>query len=671
MGSAPKQVSTAGLQPSERRIQAALAGGLLVVGMLGAVCYVGIEQLLTQSAWAEHSRDVLDTLHRMLESVADAEAAERGFEATGNQVFIKPFEAATRAAGEGMSDLRKLTADNADQQRRIDELEPQLSDLVRALSVRLGARRALPPGASRLPTGPEILAGIEEPLRLSARKFETAERALLQQRESLARERANLAKAGIVSGCALAVLLLLVALVVIGRAFARGRRYESELIADHDRLEQSVRQRTDQLVRATSSLQENEARLAGVIGSAMDAVITVDQSQRVTLFNSAAELMFGYGSAEVVGKPLEQLIPPRHRAAHGEHIESFGRTRVTRRRMGQLGRIYGLRRNGSEFPIEASISQVEVAGSKLFTVILRDVTQHIQDEQEILRLNAELDRRVQERTAELRAANQELESFSYSVAHDLRAPLRAMVGFSQALMEDYGEHIDREARVYLDQIVRGSEHLAELIDGLLQLSRSVRGELHRDQVDLSALSVAILKEFARQEPARSVAWQVQNGLMVRADPRMIEIMMRNLLGNAWKYTSRSPAASIRVYASDEGPQRLFHVADNGSGFNMAHSEKLFQPFQRLHRHDEFPGIGIGLATVQRILNRHGGQIHAISAPGEGAEFTFTLPFAGDESAGASHENQDDAAGRGQSTGRTADLAGIAEGEPGQSRGGRA
>ena len=652
-------------------MQAAFVGGLLALGVLGAVSYVGIEQLLAQSAWAEHSRDVLDTLHRMLGSVADAEASERGFEITGNRAFIKPFETATHAAGEALSALRRLTADNADQQRRVDDLESQLGNRIRALTDRIDARRAQPAGASRLAPAPEIFPGLEEPLRLSARKFETAERALLQQRESLARERAGLAKAEIVSGVALAVLLLMAALVIIGRAFARGRRSESELIADHARLEQSVRQRTDQLARATSSLHENETRLAGVIGSAMDAVITVDPLQRITLFNSAAELMFGYRSVELVGQPLERLIPPRYRAAHGEHIESFGRAQVTRRRMGQLGRIYGLRNDGSEFPIEASISQVEVAGSKLFTVILRDVTQRIRDEQEILRLNAELERRVQERTAELRAANQELESFSYTVAHDLRAPLRAMEGFSQALVEDYGERIDGEARAYLDHIVRGSEHLAELIDGLLQLSRSVRGELRWDRVDLSALAVAILKEFARQDPARTVSWQVQTGLTVRADARMIEIALRNLLGNAWKYTSRSPAASIRVYASHEGAQPLFHVADNGSGFNMAHSGKLFQPFQRLHRQDEFPGIGIGLATVQRILHRHGGQIHAISAPGEGAEFTFTLPFAGDERAGTSHENQDDAAGRGQSTGRIADLAGVAEGEPGQSSGGRA
>jgi PAS domain S-box-containing protein len=431
-----------------------------------------------------------------------------------------------------------------------------------------------------------------------------------------------------------------------------------------------MRKRTEQPARADSSLLEDEERLASVIASAMDAVIIVDDAQRVALFNGAAETMFGYPSIEMIGQPLERLIPPRFRAAHCEHIQTFGCTLVTRRRMGQLGRIYGMRRDGSEFPIEASISHSDVAGEKLYTVILRDLTERARTEEEMLRLNAKLEQRVEESTAELRAANQELESFSYTVAHDLRAPLRAMEGFSQALMEDYGERIDGEARVYLNQIVRGSEHLAELIDGLLQLSRSVRGELRRDRIDLSGLSVEILKEFVEIEPSRKVSWHVQSGLTVRADARMIEIAMRNLLGNAWKYTSRSQDGSIRVFATDDdGGQRVFHVADNGTGFDMAHGEKLFQPFQRLHRQDEFPGIGIGLATVQRIVHRHGGHIHATSAPGKGAEFFFSLPFSGDESAGAPHESQDDAAGRGQSAGRVVDLAGITEGESGQPGGG--
>jgi len=498
-----------------------------------------------------------------------------------------------------------------------------------------------------------------------------AEQALLQDREARARQRARLAGAVITSGGVLAALLLVAALIVIGRAFAKARVVEAQLRADHDRLEQSMQQRSNQLARINESLLENEQRLASVIGSAMDAVIAVDDRQRITLFNGAAESMFGYRSVEVVGQPLERLIPQRYRAAHGEHIEGFGRTKVTRRKMGQLGRIYGLRRDGTEFPVEAAISQGEAAGHKLFTVILRDMTERIRAEEEILRLNAELEQRVEERTAELQAANQELESFGYTVAHDLRAPLRAMEGFSQALMEDYGERVDGEARVYLNQIIRGSEHLGELIDGLLQLSRSVRGEMRRDRVDLSALAEEILAEFAQGDPTRTVSWQVERGLASRADARMMEIVMRNLLGNAWKYTVHTPAAAIRVYATHEGGQRLFHVVDNGIGFNMAHSEKLFQPFQRLHRQDEFPGIGIGLATVQRIVHRHGGQIRATSAPGQGAQFCFSLPPSGDDSGGTLHGAQNDAVGRGQSAGRVADLAGVAQGESGQPGGGRA
>jgi PAS domain S-box-containing protein len=466
-----------------------------------------------------------------------------------------------------------------------------------------------------------------------------------------------------------ALVVLCGALVVIGRSLAQMRRVDSELRLEQVRMQEWARQRGGQLARANESLLESEQRLASVIGSAMDAVIAIDDQQCVTLFNGAAEAMFGYRAVEMVGHPLEQLIPRRYRSGHAQHIEGFGRARTTRRRMGQLGRVYGLRRDGTEFPVEASISQTEVAGAKVYTVILRDITERLRAEEEILRLNAQLERRVEERTAELQAANQELESFGYTVAHDLRAPLRAMEGFSQALIEDYGERVDGEARIYLNQIIRGSEHLGELIDGLLQLSRSVRGELRRDRVDLSALAEEILAELARVEPSRKVSWQVERGLTVRADDRMMEVVMRNLLGNAWKYTVTARTAQIRVYASDEGAQRVFHVADNGVGFDMAHSVKLFQPFQRLHRQDEFPGIGIGLATVQRILHRHGGQIQATSAPGQGAEFSFWLPRSLDDSVGMAHDTTNDVAGRGQPAGRVADLAGIAQGEFGQPGGG--
>jgi PAS domain S-box-containing protein len=664
---------TVRLRLIEREIQAAFAAGLVVLAVLGGVSYFGIDQLLVQSAWAEHSREVIQSERTVLRSLVDGEAAQRGFVITGDEAFIEPYRRAAREAGDATLRLRALTVDNPDQQRRVDTLQRLLADRLARLEQAIALRRSEGPAAMQaaMQLDPGLLT--QDPIRETVQDFETAEQSLLREREARARERGRFAVAVLAAGGVLAVVLVAVATIVIGRAFARARRVEAELKEDHARLEASMRERSEQLVRINESLLENEQRLASVIGSAMDAVITVDAGQRVTLFNGAAEAMFGYRSGEAVGQPLERLIPQRYRAAHGEHIEGFGRTQVTRRKMGSLGRIYGLRRDGTEFPIEAAISQVEAAGHKLYTVILRDITERIRAEEEILRLNAELERRVEERTAELRAANQELESFGYTVAHDLRAPLRAMEGFSQALMEDYGDRVDGEARVYLNQIVRGAEHLAELIDGLLQLSRSVRGELRRDRVDLTALAEDVLGELALTDPSRTVTWQVERGLTARADARMIEIVMRNLLSNAWKYTAHTPDARIRVYAGQEGGQRVFHVADNGIGFNMAHSEKLFQPFQRLHRQDEFPGIGIGLATVQRIVHRHGGQISAISSPGRGADFRFSLPFAGDPFAGMNYDTdtQDDAAGRGQSAGRVADLAGLAQGESGQPGGGSA
>lgn len=255
----------------------------------------------------------------------------------------------------------------------------------------------------------------------------------------------------------------------------------------------------------------------------------------------------------------------------------------------------------------------------------QDVTELHRAEEAIRQLNADLERRVRERTGELTAANQELESFSYAVSHDLRAPLRAMCGFSQALVEDFGATLQGEARVYLEQIIRASRHMSELVDGLLTLSRCTRGELRRDPVDLSALCERIRGELTRAEPERQVEWQIQPGLVARGDPRMIEVAMNNLLGNAWKYTGRQPAPVIRVYAEPGDGRQCFCVADNGAGFDMKHTEQLFKPFQRLHRQEEFPGTGIGLATVRRILHRHGGTIQATAAVGQGATFKFSLP----------------------------------------------
>jgi len=246
--------------------------------------------------------------------------------------------------------------------------------------------------------------------------------------------------------------------------------------------------------------------------------------------------------------------------------------------------------------------------------------------QTVQRMAGELERRVRERTIQLEAANKEMEAFSYSVSHDLRAPLRSIDGFSQILQEDYQDQLDAEARGYLERIRNGTRRMGQLIDDLLNLSRINRRELVRADKDLSELCLKALEELAQASPERQVQVAVQPDMRVQADHQLLQAALANLLGNAWKFTARSGAARIEVgeLPAAAGSQTFF-IRDNGAGFDMAYADKLFQPFQRLHTEREFEGSGIGLAIVQRIIHRHGGRIWAEGTPGEGATFFFSLP----------------------------------------------
>lgn len=255
--------------------------------------------------------------------------------------------------------------------------------------------------------------------------------------------------------------------------------------------------------------------------------------------------------------------------------------------------------------------------------MLLDITEHKRAEQQIQQLNASLEERIRERTQALKAAYDELESYSYAVAHDLRSPLRIINGFAQALEED-NPALPIESHRHLERIRDASKKMGELIDGLLKLSQMARGELQRSPVDLSAIATRQLRELAATSPERVVDWTVQPGLMAMADGPLIEALLQNLLHNAWKYSAQAAHACIRFSVQERDGQREFVVADNGAGFDMARAAKLFQPFQRLHMPHEFAGLGIGLATARRIVLRHGGELRAESAPGEGARFYFTL-----------------------------------------------
>ncbi len=394
-----------------------------------------------------------------------------------------------------------------------------------------------------------------------------------------------------------------------------------ETTVSRDRLEAEIREHQ----RAEADLRESEETLRLLFEYTPIALAMFDREMRYIAVSRRwiDDNRPFIGDQEIIGRSHYDLLPelPDHwkavhrRALEGDtiQIDEDQLTRID-------GTVQWLRRVVLPWYKDNGV----IGGIVIF---VDDITARQQAEAEVHRLNTELEERVGQRTAELVAANQELDSFAYAVSHDLRAPLRAMSGFSQALLEDYGERLDGEAKIYLDQIIIASRHMSELVDGLLTLSRSTRGELRRDLVDLTALAERLLMDQATVEPERPVGWQVEPGLCVRGDPVMLEVVMRNLIENAWKYTAKTPNATIRVYSENKEGQRCYCVADNGAGFDMNHANRLFKAFQRLHRQDEFPGIGIGLATVQRIIHRHGGAIRAEGAPGHGATFRFTLPTA--------------------------------------------
>ena len=249
-----------------------------------------------------------------------------------------------------------------------------------------------------------------------------------------------------------------------------------------------------------------------------------------------------------------------------------------------------------------------------------DITERKRMEEKLKQTLTELE----ESSAQLAATNKELETFSYSVSHDLRSPLRSIDGFSQALFEDYQEILDDTGIDYLKRLRNASQKMGELIDGILKLSRLTRNEMHKEEIDLSALVEDISSRLQEGEPRRHAQFVIKKGLITRGDPQMLRALMENLVGNAWKFTKNREEARIEFGTKKNGAKTTYYINDNGVGFDMTYADKLFGAFQRLHDISEFPGTGIGLATVQRIINRHGGNIWAEGAVNKGATFYFTL-----------------------------------------------
>jgi len=381
------------------------------------------------------------------------------------------------------------------------------------------------------------------------------------------------------------------------------------------------------------SLRQSEVRSRSIIESAHDAFVSIDIDGHIKDWNLQAESMFGWSHADAVGRFLhETIIPHKYREAHLrgiEHLNATGEGPVLNKTL----ELTALRKNGEEFPVEFVIWPLSMGTDTTFHAFIRDITSRKESEERIQKLNEELQQRAQL----LEAANKELEAFSYSVSHDLRAPLRHIHGFVDLLQKSPAIQGDESNLRYMRIIAKAAKEMGQLIDDLLAFSRTGRSEMHPIKVNMEEMVDQLIQDRKVEYNGRRVTWEVKRLDKVAGDPNLLRLVWTNLLDNALKYTRRCEETKIEIGqfvrggADTTGSEVVYYVRDNGVGFDMHFASKLFGVFQRLHRAEDFEGTGIGLANVQRIIHRHGGQVWAESQVNSGATFYFSLPLTSPQS----------------------------------------
>jgi PAS domain S-box-containing protein len=477
-----------------------------------------------------------------------------------------------------------------------------------------------------LPDSAEVLADSTEaggvwqrPVVLGAARWQIVARAGARFDEFNARSHAA---STLATGC----LASLLAAVAVGELVRRARRLREDAtrrdadlaVRTHERDAETAARR-----RAAEALRRSEEELRLLVEGLTDcALFLLAADGTIASWNAGAEHLLGYTRHEVIGLRLDVLYTPED-VANGVPGALLAAAEREGRAMAEVCHV---RRDGTRFWVDVALSALHVTDGSLrgFAKLARDVTARRAAEGEIRELNASLERRVEDRTAELAAANRELEAFTYSVSHDLRAPLRAMSGYASMLIEDHGPALDADARRCLDVILRAAAEMSTLIDDLLAFSRLSRQALQREVVDLRALTDEVVRELAPQRAGRLVEIVIGDLPVVRADRSMLKQVLINLVANAQKFTRSREKARIEIGCEPDADEPVFFVRDDGVGFDMRYADALFGVFQRLHSAEEYEGTGVGLALVQRIVLRHGGRVWAESKPEGGATFRFSL-----------------------------------------------
>jgi PAS domain S-box-containing protein len=568
--------------------------GIALVVIAASLAFSHTRRMLDTTTWLSHRQEVLAEIKELYATMSDLASRQRIYLIIGDERFLQPRQEMRPKAAKAFLNLRQLTSDNPAQQRRLAALEPLLAKRIEWEDQLINIRQTegFSSAAQRMTTG--VGRHFTDEIVQLLNEMEQEEYRLLAQH----RREAETASTTAFSILPLGVFLSL-AILSLSLSFLNAGATEQK--------------------QAENALRASEGRYRTLFESNPNPMWVYDQETLSFLaVNDAASRHYGFTKDEFFAMTIREIRPPEDIPALMDNLshtsEELDETTGWRHR----------KKSGELIDVAITSHQMMWLGRRARLVLINDVTARKRAERDLQELNAELENRVERRTAELETANKELEAFSYSVSHDLRSPLRTVDGFSQAVLEDYGHQLPDEGRRYLQTIRDGAQRMGVLIDDLLTFSRLSRMPLNRQKVDTARIVRDVLEELGAGKQGDNLELKIGELSPVYGDPALLKQVWVNLISNALKYSRNRETAVIEIGQRQERDETVFFVSDNGTGFDMQYAHKLFGVFQRLHRTDEFEGTGVGLAIVQRVISRHGGRVWAEAAPDRGATFSFTL-----------------------------------------------
>lgn len=576
------------------KVTAGLAAALAVLAIVELVSLRSTDRLVDTSREIVHAQHVLDSLETIMATIDDAETGQRGYLLTGEKSYLLPYESASIHLPGILGTLRNLTANDPEQWNNFQRLssltKEKLRELTETIRLRKDNKRA---EVSRIVLSNRGKQEMDS-IRAVIARMEERERGRMLARNQQWEARARAKRIIVVYGVIAVFALLLVVILFLNSETARR-------------------------INADRALRESEMRTRLLVDSIQDyAILMLDPGGRILSWSPGGKKITGYAENEIANRSFSIFFTPEDIEA-GVPQQELETALVSGRSEVDGWRV---RKDGSRFWSNSVVVPVRDHQGQLqgFSKVMRDITQRKRAQEEI----EELNRTLKARASELEAANKELEAFTYSVSHDLRAPLRHIDGFSQLLVDEYAPQLPDDVRRYIDRIQTGARQMGQLVDELLTLARIGRQEVNTQVTGLGSLVEPAVEALKMEINGRNVEWQIASLPFVECDPGLVKQVFANLLSNAVKYTRPRDPAVIEVGSIQNNGHPVIYVRDNGVGFNMKYSSKLFGVFQRLHRAEDFEGTGVGLATVQRIVHKHGGRIWAEAELDKGATFYFTL-----------------------------------------------